>query len=461
MEVPFNSTDNNIFFEFDTYEEFTKERVKLNYEHTLKLWYSRPTDLSNIDNRFIQQRTRQQQRATLRKIKVFYFCSKLFKRTCLKKKMYSKGTRLCNDIFNMSSVRDESLYEIYQSVVRSTIGFLNKGKRYDPAINFDELFKAGRLLWTMIAIQVEFNVPLAISDSLFGYTMLYPYTDDFVDSTSVSQEAKKEFARIFHNRLLIGESNYDPKSRFDGKQSKVTELQLPLLLQPYADKIGKIFDMVKFVENDWARRGEHECVYMSLATIHDSQIKSTLQHARPRDGYAPTMAQIEQVSADKGGASLIAAGFLIEGHLTWAKMAYLEYLGFGMQLVDDLQDVPLDMENDHRTIFTQSIADGQTLDEPTARLIQYWYCVPAYEKFADNYLVLSDAETDATLANYVYILIMKSCVLLILEAASRLQKYYSKEFFRELMTFNPLPHKFLRRVGIENKVMGVLRDQWF
>ena len=95
--------------------------------------------------------------------------------------------------------------------------------------------------------------------------------------------------------------------------------------------------MVKFIENDWARSGEYEGVYMSLATIHESQMKSTLQHARIEDNYTPTMAQIEQVSAEKGGASIIAAGFLIEGKLTRAKMGYLEYLGFGLQLLDDLQ----------------------------------------------------------------------------------------------------------------------------
>ena len=54
---------------------------------------------------------------------------------------------------------------------------------------------------------------------------------------------------------------------------------------------------------------------MGLATIHDSQMKSTLQHAKPEEGYVPTMAQIEEVSAEKGGASLIAAGFLIEGRI--------------------------------------------------------------------------------------------------------------------------------------------------
>jgi hypothetical protein len=189
----------------------------------------------------------------------------------------------------------------------------------------------------MIAFQMQLDMPLELTDSIFGYNMLYPYTDDLVDSNDISREVKKDFAKIFHERLLSGESTYDPKSYFDGKQSNITDLKLPPSLEGTANRIVKIFDMVKFIENDWIRGGDYEGVYMSLATIHESQMKSTLQHARKDDNYEPTMEQIEQVSAEKGGASLIAAGFLIEGRLTRAKMAYLEYLGFGLQLLDDLQ----------------------------------------------------------------------------------------------------------------------------
>jgi hypothetical protein len=247
------------------------------------------------------------------------------------------GSRLWRDTLNVPSLQGGSLYEIYQSIIRITSEFVNKGERYDSTINYDELFKASRLVWSMIALQMQINVPLTLSDSMFGYNMLYPYTDDLVDCNDVSREAKKDFARIFHERLLVGESNYNSKSHFDGQRSNVAELQLPPSLQPFADRIEKIFDMVKFIENDWIRDEEHRGVYMSLTAIHESQMKSTLQHARPDDGYIPTMAKIEEISAEKGGASLITAGFLIEGRLTRAKTAYLEYLGFGSQLVDDLQ----------------------------------------------------------------------------------------------------------------------------
>ena len=243
---------------------------------------------------------------------------------------------------NVPAVKDESLYGIYQSMGRITSEFLQKGQRYDPTISHEELFKAGRTVWFMIAFQMQLNLPLVLTDSIFGYNMLYPYTDDLVDCNDITREAKKDFAKVFHDRLLFGESTYDPTSHFDGKQSDSTQLSLPTSLQQHANRVVKIFDMVKFIENDWKRGGEYEGVYMSLATIHESQMKSTLQHARTEDNYAPTMAQIEQVSAEKGGASLIAAGFLIEGRLTRAKLAYLEYLGFGLQLLDDLQVICLE-----------------------------------------------------------------------------------------------------------------------
>lgn len=94
MEIPLTDNDKHIFFEFNTYEEFTKERLKLNHENTLKLWYSLPTDLSNINDGLIKRRTPRQQRAMFRKLKVLYVYSKLLKRTCFKKKIYSRGEKL-------------------------------------------------------------------------------------------------------------------------------------------------------------------------------------------------------------------------------------------------------------------------------------------------------------------------------------------------------------------------------
>ncbi|UJR17091.1 hypothetical protein I4U23_003988 [Adineta vaga] len=453
--------DGDTLFAFNTYEEFKNERVKINYENTLQLWYSLPSGLPKIDNQRIKEYSSRQQRMRMGKVSAFAVYCALFKRTPLRKRISSKGSRLWHETLNLSSSQDKSLFEFYQSLNRTTTEFLNKAERYDPKINNDELFKANRLVWWMAAYQLQQNVPLVFSDSMFGYNMLYPYTDDLVDSNDVPREAKIDFAHIFHKRLLIGESNYDPKSHFNGQQSNVNELELPPSLKPFADRIGKIFDMVKFIENDWIRDDEHNGVYMGLATIHECQMLSTLQHARPKDDYAPTMAKIEEISALKGGASIIAAGFLIEGKLTRTEMAYLEYVGFGLQLLDDLQDVEEDMKNNHRTIFTQSIVERQTLDAPTARLIQFLYNPPANLKFLDNSHSESKTGNYTDLFQYIHDSMTVFGVMLILEAACHLSQYYSTGFYRELSMRCPVRFKRMKRAHIEKRMWSVFRRNWF
>ncbi|CAF1387097.1 unnamed protein product [Rotaria sordida] len=453
--------DIDTYFEFKTYEEFRKERLKLNYDCTLKLWYSLPDTLPTNDNNRVRRQTRKQQRARFRKIRHYLVYAILFKKTSLKKKIKSTVFRLWNETLNIPPSNDEFIRDLHQLMGRVTVEFCNRGRQYDPTISYEELFKAGRSVWFMSAFHLECNLPLSFTDSMLGYNMLYPYTDDLVDCNDISREAKADFAKIFHERLLVGEPTHDPQVHFDGKQSNVTELNLPSSLQAQANRIVKIFDMVKFIENDWRPSCEHEGVYMSLTTIHEAQMKSTLQHARTEDDYAPTMAQIEQISAEKGGASVIAAGFLLQGRLTRAQMAYLEYIGFGLQLIDDLQDLKGDMKNNHRTVFTQTLAEGRTLDAPTARLIQYCYCAPAYEKFSDDQRTVSDGETDVTLAQYVRALMMMLSVLLVLEAASRLRKYYSRKFYRELSSLSPLRFHHLKLIHIEKRLWSLVQKHWF
>ena len=107
------------------------------------------------------------------------------------------GVRLWNDALNVTALQDDSLFEVYQSLGRISVDFLNKGERYDPTINKEELFKASRLEWFMVAFQMQQNLPLALTDSMFGYSMLYPYTDDLVDCNDMSRDAKKDFAQVF------------------------------------------------------------------------------------------------------------------------------------------------------------------------------------------------------------------------------------------------------------------------
>ena len=53
-----------------------------------------------------------------------------------------------------------------------------------------------------------------------------------------------------------------------------------------------------------------------------------------------------------------------------------------------------------------------------------------FEKFSDDQRTISDRKNGVTLAHYVRISMMMFSVVLVLEAASRLKEYYSKEFYQ-------------------------------
>ena len=119
------------------------------------------------------------------------------------------------------------------------------------------------------------------------------------------------------------------------------------------------------------------------------------------------------------------------------------------------------MKNNHRTIFSESILQGNTLDNPTARLIQYCYCAPAYEIFHDDQRTISDQTNGLTLAHYVRVSMMMFSILLILEAAAKLKEFYSKEFYKQLSTLSPIPFKQLKKVQVEQTIWSIVRNQWF
>jgi len=56
---------------------------------------------------------------------------------------------------------------------------------------------------------------------------------------------------------------------------------------------------------------------------------------------------------------------------------------------------------------------------------------------------------------------MMFAITLILEAASQLQNYYSKQFYQQLSTLSPIPFNQLKTIAVERKIWAIVRNQWF
>ncbi|CAF1083228.1 unnamed protein product [Didymodactylos carnosus] len=99
------------------------------------------------------------------------------------------------------------LIEMCEQFGRMTRDFIARGKLYDSSIDMDELFQAARILWFLGIFEIILNENMQLTDSTFGYSLLYPYTDNFIGSNDATKECKQDFGPIFFRRLVYGEEH--------------------------------------------------------------------------------------------------------------------------------------------------------------------------------------------------------------------------------------------------------------
>jgi hypothetical protein len=219
--------------------------------------------------------------------------------------------------------------------VGTTLGRL--ARRFDPNVGGAEVLQACRNAWAACGLQALFGLPMSVTPAIFAYSMLYPYTDNYLDDAAVPRARKLTFSEQFRRRLA-GENLTASNSREE-----------------------TIWRLVSLIESGY-ERAEYPEAYASLLAIHRSQEESIrLLHKRDPCDVLP-------VVFAKGGASVLADAYLAAGRLTDAEARFAFDWGVLLQLGDDLQDVREDSGNGLRTVFSTAAANGP-LDALTNRTI--------------------------------------------------------------------------------------------
>jgi hypothetical protein len=168
------------------------------------------------------------------------------------------------------------------------VTFARQARAFDADISGAAIFQAGRNVWTANGLQLLLGLPLALTPAMVGYSLLYPYTDNYLDDPAISPRAKAAFDARFARRLA-GEP-----------------------VPPADDHEGLIWRLVEMIEGQHPRAARPG-VYQSLLAIHAAQHKS-LRLLRP--AALPYDLDVLAISIEKGGASVLADGFLVAGDLT-------------------------------------------------------------------------------------------------------------------------------------------------
>jgi hypothetical protein len=143
--------------------------------------------------------------------------------------------------------------------VQGTTQFAQAARRFDPAIRAEDIFQASRNAWTMYALQLLLGLPVTLTPAVFAYSMLYPYSDNYLDDPAIPAATKVAFDKRFAQRLA-GET-----------------------VAPANAHERTIYDLVSMVESQYGR-ARHPQVFASLQAIHraqDQSLRLLRRHASP------------------------------------------------------------------------------------------------------------------------------------------------------------------------------------
>ncbi len=282
--------------------------------------------------------------------------------------------------------------------------FVHQARAFDPELEPEDIFQALRNLWILNSIQAAFSLPVCLTRSGLAYSLLYPYTDNLMDGSSVTELQKGSFNNFLARRLR--------------------GLAAPFL-SPRAERVSAL---VAMIESEYPP-SHFPGVYESLLAIQRAQEKSLLQQGA---SHPPGQSAILSISVEKGGMSVVADAYLAKGWLTSAEVKFAFAYGVLLQFLDDLQDVDEDLRNNHWTLFTIAAREG-FLDNQVNRLL----------RLTDKVMVSGDflsAETPAALTE----LIARCCRLLVLESVALNVSLFSQPFLEAMEPFSPLRFDAIR-----------------
>ncbi len=285
-----------------------------------------------------------------------------------------------------------------------------QARQFDPAVSAADIFQASRNAWTACGFQTLMGQDMHLTPSIFAYSMLYPYTDNYLDDPATSRGAKLAFSERFRFRL-------------EGDA-----------VAPFNDREATIWRLVELIEEQYARSVWPE-VYASLLQIHRAQENSV---RLLRFDASSAGVDVLKLSFEKGGASVLADAYLAAGSLSPEEAQFAFSWGVLLQIADDLQDLQQDLREGILTVFTQAAArvrPGPPLDNLTTRTLDFGHRVMnQMDGMSSNHSALTGAvQKHKSLKE----MIRMSCSLLLIWSAGESAKLYSNKYLADLETHSP------------------------
>lgn len=287
---------------------------------------------------------------------------------------------------------DEPFLEFFleKGYLKSAQDFFLMAKEKDGNLTLEEVFQAMRNVWIMNSLQLIWDLPLEITPSVYAYSMLYPYTDNFLDDPEVSDLGKKQFNQKLSD-LIQG---------------------IPQTSNNFHQK--RVFQLISEIENQYPR-DRFPMVYEGLGLIQDAQILSLSQD----QSETLTKENLLELSFYKGGSSVLGDACLVKGALNPQEITFTFNYGTFLQLIDDLQDVEEDCANGHQTLFNTRPVH-HFLDDHVLALISYLTTIT------------KPNDSDSAMTQYMMRIIGSCTRLMVMSSLGKTPNLISKPLYQKL-----------------------------
>jgi hypothetical protein len=395
-------------------------------EKFTRLWYACPTDLPDLGKTYSAREQGRLEGQAARLLDGLVFEIKHLPRDPKDRQAIQERIQSVVFAFAKTSlgVEDRHLELVKKyHFVEIAREFAQKAREFDASIDSEDIYQASRNVLTMNFLQLILDLPVELTPAVFAYSMLYPYTDNYLDDPSISPNAKKLFND--HLRLrLVGED-----------------------MVPMNHSEQAIFDLVKMIENQFDR-SHYPQVYENLLAIHLAQTRSLRLHRGLHLGAtSPYEVDVLGLSFEKGGMAVVADGCLVAGSLLPIQAEFMYGYGVFTQLIDDLEDLARDRQDGILTLFTHT-SRAWKLDAITNQL------------FNLGTQVFTLMEPFASPVSLEFKELIARCINpLLIDSATQSPAFYNRPYLKNIETHLPFRPAFLakQRRKLEHQKLSAIK----
>lgn len=292
--------------------------------------------------------------------------------------------------------------ETVEAFEREAKKFVAMSLKFDSELRMEQIYQAIRNYFIYAMMLEMQGQKQCAKETVWAYSMLYPYTDNYIDAPERSREEKEHYNFMIKQALLEEEVSVE------------NELE---------EKTATLVRTILGAYSGWKK----EVVQKNLLLLLEAQGESLFQQKNSQ-GKEAQEKEIFHISAYKGSTSVLADYFFATEDWKKEEAAFYLKFGFYLQLVDDLQDVEEDQKNQSDTLMTLALKQGK-LEQKVNRLL--WF---GWELFGKDLPEKTD----------VVPFVWKHCCNVALFAVAMNPKAFSREYLERIEKVLPFRKEFFR-----------------